>query len=135
MWNMAAEDFFQGFAVVYGEEGCGLINAWGEQVVPCRWQEVALVSEGLVRVCADDLFGFVDTRGEVVVPCQYEEAAFSFDEGLAWVEREGKQGCVNAQGVEILPCEYECVQCSGGYAFALKDGLLSIFDRTGARIV
>ena len=41
----------------------GLINARGEEVIPCKYDEVGLFSEGLAPVGLDRKYGYVDKNG------------------------------------------------------------------------
>ena len=55
-------------------------------------------------------------------PGKYDDA-WSFFEGFAKVELDGKYGFVNKQGEEVVPCKYDDVGFfSGGFAKVHLDG-------------
>lgn len=54
------------------------------EVIPCQYDRIGPVSEGLLAVEKDGKSGFIDTAGRVVIPLTYDNAR-SFSEGLAAV--------------------------------------------------
>ena len=97
---------------------CGLINAKGEEVVPCRYDYINVESDGLAEVKIGDdetgKYGLVDIKtGKEVVPCKYESLSY-LSEGLAEVrigdDETGKYGVVEASsGKEIIPCKCDMI--------------------------
>ncbi len=65
--------------------------------------QAASFSEGLAAANNGDIssmgngYGYIDWSGKVVIPYQYEQA-FSFKNGLARIEKNGKMGYINKTG-------------------------------------
>ena len=77
--------FFGNLARVYNSKYWGFIDKTGKEVIPCKWKEVGLVSEGTISVRDDnDKWGYIDITGKIIIPCQWEKAG-SFRDGLATV--------------------------------------------------
>ncbi len=49
------------------------MNKEGQEVVPCRYDEVRDFEEGLAAVQRGGQWGFVNKEGQEVVPCRYDE--------------------------------------------------------------
>ena len=67
----------------------GFVDENGNEVIPCKWEDVGFFSEGLAY--AEDAFGrigFIDKKGKVIIPCQWEDAA-PFLNGKAFVQTNG----------------------------------------------
>ncbi len=50
----------------------GFLDAAGNEVVHCRYEDAGAFSEGLAPVKWDGKWGFVDATGQEVVPCQFD---------------------------------------------------------------
>ena len=78
-------DFQNGYCRVWLEDTlCGLLSASGEEVVPCRYNNVDLPSCGRVLVVKDGLYGYSNLQGELVIPTRYPQA-YKFTDNRAAV--------------------------------------------------
>lgn len=57
------------------------------------------------------LWGYCSVDGKTVVEAVYE-SAYSFSEGLAAVNKNGKWGFINSSGEVVVPCKYDEVDSS-----------------------
>ena len=73
-----------------------------------------------------------------MIPCKYDYA-YSFSEGLAGVEINGKWGFIDKRGNEVIPCKYD--YSNNGYFFS--EGLAGVklnekcgfIDKKGKEVV
>ncbi|MFB8793797.1 MAG: WG repeat-containing protein [Microcoleus sp.] len=83
-------------------------------------------------------YGFINKKGQYVVPPQFD-TFYGFSEGLAVVEREGKQGYVDTTGKIVIPFKFEGVthNFSEGLATATlkRDDKIGYIDKTGNYVI
>ncbi len=65
--------FVEGLAAVRRGGQWGFVDKEGQEVVPCRYDEVRDFSGDLAAVRLGGKWGFVDKSGKEVVPCRYDE--------------------------------------------------------------
>lgn len=105
-----AEKWSEGFLAVSSDESgknrWGFINAYGQQVVPCKYNSVRAFDSG-VAVVQDfaNKYGLVNAAGQEIVPCKYASID-KFINGVAVVHTDSGYGLINTAGQEILPCVY-----------------------------
>ncbi len=75
-----------GLAAVCEKGSWGYINAEGETVIPCRYEDAGRFQEGFAPVCQNGLWGFIDRDGEMVIEPAYEAAYPFCAEGVAPVK-------------------------------------------------
>ena len=80
-----------------------------------------------------DMRGLVDLKtGELIVPCIYEQIGY-FNDGLAWVKRNGKSGFIDITGKEVIPCIYDDVNSfDEGLGLVQKNGKWGFIDISGS---
>ena len=103
----------------------GLIDAAGDEVVPCKYDLIGsqgveckpcfdfglgpmskkVFREGLARVKLNGKWGVIDTIGNEVVSCKYDEI-YDFKEGLAEAILNGKHVLIDKTGKEIRTFDY-----------------------------
>lgn len=99
-------DFHNGFAYVYTNGSCGLINEDGVLVMPCEYQHIYEPSEGLILAKKDDQYSFYNIKGQHVLKCDYESVS-PFSDGMAMVRQNEKYGFINKSGKLLVECKYE----------------------------
>lgn len=88
---------------------CGLIdNKIGKIIIPCKYDSVREIHEGLSAVKLDNKWGFANTDGEIVIPCIYDEVQ-DFSNDAAGVKIDGKWGYIDKLGQRIGRFIYEDV--------------------------
>ena len=101
----------------------GLIHADGSITLPCEYEDVGLLSEGLVPAMQGGRWGYVDIEGEWHIEPRYEAAA-SFLNGYAAVRYKGKTGFIDRNGETKVDSQYEEVGnvLNGRFPFAVTKG-------------
>lgn len=93
-----------GLCVVQRGQLYGVVNARGELVVPCEWDEISL-GENAIAVKKDSCWGALSHQGEVILACEYEQI-IPFGKVLA-VRQQGQFGVLSLTGEVLVPCEWE----------------------------
>lgn len=121
-----------GYAEVRKDGKYGLINADGEFVIPCMYDELRRlnnVQHAAVRM--NGKWGAVDLHNNTLIEFVYDDAFDSKDNCVA-VVKDGKMGCIGVldkTGVNI-PCKYDMMGHFNekGYTAACLDGKWGVID-------
>jgi hypothetical protein len=109
----------------------GYINAYGQVVIPPKYEDAEDFHEGLAMVRSNGKYGYVNKSGNLVIDADFDDA-LPFNEGHAVVEQRGKLGMINRNGEFIIPPRYEDLgNLENGLAYFLKDSLYGYFDAKG----
>ncbi|MCL2695527.1 MAG: WG repeat-containing protein [Clostridiales bacterium] len=156
-------NFSEGLARVEENGKCGFIDMTGELVIPLAYdadrysdfsEELALVYKGgqymaaSQRIMEGGKCGFIDRTGKVVIPLKYDGAT-AFSEGLAAVEKGGKQYLINRNGETVVALDtcysndmmgssFSSIGISSfseGLAAVEKDGQYGFIDKTGKEVI
>lgn len=115
-----------GYAEVRKDGKYGLINADGEFVIPCIYDELRRLKNiqyAVVRI--NNKWGAVDLQNNTLIEFLYEDA-FDDKDNYIVVVQDGKMGCIGVfdkNGVNI-PCKYDMMGHfnENGYTAACIDG-------------
>ncbi|MBO7615734.1 MAG: WG repeat-containing protein [Bacteroidales bacterium] len=130
--------FCNGVAVVCKHGDYGVVNAKGEEVLPCEYEEKGIFvypANGGIRVMKNNKYGLWQKDKGMVVPCQYDYV-HGFCDGMAnvWV-KDGDGyvgGYVDLNGKVVIPIIYEFASdFSYGLAIVGKNGKVGFIDKTG----
>ena len=121
-----------GYAEVRKDGKYGLINADGEFVIPCIYDELRRLKNiqyAVVRI--NEKWGAVDLHNNTLIEFVYEDAFDDKDNHVA-VAQDGKMGCIGVLdkvGVNI-PCKYDMMGHfnENGYTVACIDGKWGVID-------
>lgn len=100
--------FSEGLAQVTKNGKSGYINKRNEVVIPLKLEPIwqgefhknrAVFKEGVK-------YGYIDRTGEVVIAPIYD-SALPFEDGIAYVEKNGKSGYIDPNGKEIIPISFK----------------------------
>jgi hypothetical protein len=77
-------------------------------------------------------YGYCDSlRIDVIIKCQYD-SAYTFNDGLARIIKEGKTGYIDAMGKPVIPAVYlEGEDFSNGFALVKKESDYLYINKTG----
>lgn len=139
--------FYQKGVIVVSLNGkCGIMNRYGETILPLTYDSIYGGSEGeFFRVKLKDKYGFIDKTGKIKIPLIYDFAE-SFKYGFARVKLDSKFGYIDKSGKVIIDLLYESaedfedgfakVKLNGKYGFIDKFGnvkILLIYDEVNFR--
>lgn len=102
----------------------GFVNASGELVIPCEWEDYRAPNAGKIAVQKDGLWGCIDLAGNVLVEPEWEHLSV-WSDGSYDVVREGGCALMNAEG--------ELVTALGAYSYigGNLDGTLMVITHDG----
>lgn len=116
----------------YNRYRYGLIEyETGKIVIPCEYEELGDISEGLLYAKKDDKYGYIDINNNVVIPFKYEDAV-EFSEGLARVAVHG--GYYNSKYAGVLPYnKYGFIDKTGQFVIppTFPNPMLNEYDAKG----
>ncbi len=151
-WN-----YCDGVALVGKGDKYGLIDASGNEIAPCIYNNtlgnrslmVLEFNDGLAPVCREGKWGFVDTNGAEIIACQYDKVV-EFHEGFAAVSRNGAWGMINTAGKEVTQFIYDLDfrspnrvapapatigKFENGYALVYRDGFFGMINSAGEEVI
>lgn len=104
--------FNNGLAYVENQDGYGVINKDGREIVSCGNTMKGSIGEGLIAVSKDGKYGYVDINGDLVIPYTYDNAQ-AFSGGWAPVSKkindDEKWGFIDKTGKLMINYKYEDV--------------------------
>ena len=105
----------------------GLINAYGELVIPYEYEKVGNFKEGLICLVKDGKVGFVNKKGETVIPFEFDDdynalPAFQFINGYSVICKDHKYGLINKTGEVVVPIKMELITFFDGMELLGFDG-------------
>ncbi len=91
----------EGFIAVQKQNLWGFINAKGEIISECQYNNARPFSEGRAAVFARSRWGFINEQGQQIIKPNYASVG-DFHQNMAWVRiKNGQMGYINPQG-EII---------------------------------
>lgn len=90
---------------VYDEVNFGYIDTEGNMVIPFKYKNAGLFSDGLACVREQGRFGYIDETGTYILPPIYDYAA-NFEKGYAKVWIKGMCRLINKKGEALFVGEY-----------------------------
>jgi hypothetical protein len=92
-----ATEFEDGRSIVMLNDKYGVIDRSGKVLLPISFNDLGLYAEGLIYGLRDTLYAYYDKSGAIRIEEKFEEA-YSFSNGKAKVQFEGKQTYIDIYG-------------------------------------
>ena len=131
--------YSEGLAVVSIDGKEGYVDSTGQLVIPAKYEVAGPFSEGLAAVCEVPLdYAYIDTAGNAVIPPNGYTVACAFQNGIAWVCKDGKWGAINPQGQVVIPLEFDLsgtITTKRDYFGVSKEGKYGMIDGAGQVII
>ncbi len=90
-------------------------------------------SNGITLSIEDNGRVYRDANGNVIASGDWSNA-WEFNDGYAFVLKDGKWGVINDEGEQVLPHEYSGGNYGEGYFVLIKDGVTMIYDEEMNRL-
>lgn len=133
--------FSEGLAAVSNADmKVGFIDKSGEIIIPLKYYEAGIFSEGLCKVFGENGFGFINKQGDLVIAHRFDEAR-NFVEDRAFVgvlddDYKLTWGFIDKDGKMIESYIYSNVlDFSEGLAAVQKDKLWGYIDKNGKTVI
>jgi DNA polymerase III epsilon subunit-like protein/predicted transposase YbfD/YdcC len=95
---------------VWRNEKCGTINAHGETIIPCEYDEIVHLTNGY-KVRKDKRWGIFSNNGIILSDCLYDQID---NLGAVYTVRKGKYwGIISNNGVILSDCLYDKITDAG----------------------
>lgn len=145
-------NFEYGLAPVIKNNQWGVIDQYGNEIIPCKFAGVEIVSENAIIVrnsneftsdsdFAEGTYGLYNKNGEEILPIEYYLIIAPTD-GISpiWVNQNGKWGAINHQGDILIPMEKDYMAVKGfSHGISIyKDeetGLCGIVNQIGEDVI
>ncbi len=128
IYTISTNIFNDGRCPVKRQGRWGFVDRADQEVIPCRYSDIAEFSNGLAAVGKNGCWGFVDPQGEEVLPCIYQDVWEFYTNGLVGVKqinegnnyrRQSRYGCVDLHGEVRIPFRYRSMSCEGSRYYGI----------------
>lgn len=92
----------QGRFIVSADEKFGVIDQYGEVIVPIIYDCLYAPGEGMIVAEKEGKVGYIDYNGEIIIPFQYDEA-YGFSDGVSTVTTSGQCSVIDRNNNYVLP--------------------------------
>ncbi|EHK2407050.1 WG repeat-containing protein [Clostridium perfringens] len=129
------KDIGEGYILVKKNKMYGLLNAEGNEIIPCEYTSIGEINEGFIPVSKGNLCGALNEKGEIIVPIEYFYVG-SMNEGVAPARLdESGIGFLNKDGSWAIMPDFDGVtSMNNGVAFSRKDNKHIIIDKDGKEL-
>lgn len=129
------KDIGEGYILVKKDKMYGLLNADGNEIIPCEYTSIGEINEGFIPVSKGNLCGALNEKGEIIVPIEYFYVG-SMNEGVAPARLdESGIGFLDKEGAWAIMPDFDGVTAMNkGVAFARKDDKHIIIDKDGKEV-
>lgn len=129
---------FSGSIGKYGPDSglYGFINLSGDFISDIQWASANDFDDtGIAKVKnSKDLWGYISIDGSVKIDTSWETIG-SFNEGLAYVKKNGKYGYINEQGTLVVEASWnEAGTFADGVAIVHDSKTWYVIDKEGAKV-
>ncbi|MCD7947544.1 MAG: WG repeat-containing protein [Oscillospiraceae bacterium] len=130
VWEWVSQDPDAMFAV-YKEDGCGVIDRAGNEVVPCAYDWFNYFGDGNGTIALDDKMGIVNLAHGLVTPLVYDATTITYTNGVFSLYKDGLAGYVDSDGEEICAFIYEDIAAyDNGLGMVIQDGKAGFVGET-----
>lgn len=123
----------------------GLINFDGEEITPCKYDNLTPFSEyrHLFKTELDDKYGMINFKGNEIIPCKYDDLIIveydEYDEeyydDVIKSKSNDKYGLIDFDGEEIIPCIFDKLETEKwGMVKVQRDNLWSYYTIYGSKV-
>jgi len=115
----------------------GLIDINSNTIVPLIYRGMgSMTADGMIAALdSNNKWGFIDSTGKVVIPFIYE-AVGEYNEGMVWVNLNGKNMYIDDKGQKVCDCNFElCDEFSEGLAIVFEGSKRGFINTKGELVI
>ncbi|MEK6155336.1 WG repeat-containing protein [Flavobacteriaceae bacterium 3-367] len=126
----------EGMILAQSNEKSGYINIVQDTLIPFKYEDLSVFSNGLAPAKLKGKYGFIDRKGNVVIPFEYETESHFYKCGLAKAQKNNGSGFIDKTGKVIIPLEFEKVRYNKAdqLVCAMKNGKWAFFSCEGKQL-
>lgn len=87
----------------------GYIDIHQNEIIPFKYDDVDLFSEGLAAAKIKGKYGYLDRKGNEIITFQFDDVEVFNSVGFAIVSKDSKYGLINKKGNPIIPFEFQTI--------------------------
>lgn len=111
-----------------------LIDSMGKQILPAIFTGIGDFGE-LIPVTKGSEWGYTNREARLIINYQFDYA-YSFTNGIAFVEKQAKMGAINTEGEVVIPIRYDDLTRFNDEFFIFKlGGNMGVLDDSGSQVV
>lgn len=112
----------------------GVLNF--QNITPPKLRKAKLpnIPVDLIPYRKGDQWGFCKKDKTIIIQPEYDNA-WPFKNGLANVEKDGKQGFVNKRNKTVIPFKYESCSQKGDFIIVYKENKFGVIDLKGNEVI
>ncbi len=121
IYELISEFDHFGYAIMQKNHLVGMLDKFGNEVIPARYKELKVLDSTLVAAVENSDWKVMDHKGNTVVPEGYEEIEVWNKEYIAF-RQKGQWGIVNQKGQLLVKPAYDEVILELGRYFIVRRG-------------
>jgi hypothetical protein len=111
-----------------------LIDTLGKQILPAIFTGIGDFNE-LIPVTKGSEWGYTNRDARLIINYQFDYA-YSFQNGIAFVEKQVKMGAINKVGEVVIPIRYDDINRFNNDLFIFKlAGNMGVLNESGEQVV
>ena len=126
------ESIKNGYAIVKRNNKVGIINAKGEEFIPCIYDQIfdnaEFIKKGYAKVKQNNKIGIINAEGEEVVPCIYDQI-FDIEDGYIQMQKAYQYGYFDKNYKVVIPCKYASKEQAANALEEYKTEFFSYFAK------
>ncbi|MDR0228224.1 MAG: WG repeat-containing protein [Flavobacteriaceae bacterium] len=95
------------YIIAKKEKLTGMINSLGEEVISFKYENLGMLSQGLIPARLNGRWGYINTKEEEVIKFKYDYVLSFNEEGIAAARYNKKWGFINKEDEVIIPFKYD----------------------------
>lgn len=114
----------------------GYINIEQDTLIPFKYDDLSVFSQGLAPAKQNGKYGFIDRKGKVIIPFKYDNESHFYKCNLAKAKLKDKYGFIDQSDNQVIPIQYEKVRSNkiDSLVCAMQNGKWAFFSCSGEQL-
>lgn len=112
----------------------GLLDTLGKELLPAKYSEIEIWSDGFARISAGDRKGMVNSSGQIIIPAEYTDLAYMSD-GMTCGSKNGKWFVFDSSGKELPFHPPSFVSFNKGLSVCDSAGKYGLINKQGVFVL
>jgi hypothetical protein len=111
-----------------------LVDTLGNKIPLPAFEDIGMLSEGLLAVRKNKKWGYADIEGKIKIPCAYDFAS-PFESGFAKIKKGKLVGVIDSTGAIVVDPLYEELLFKNKYFVVTYNGQTGLLLSNGAALI